>query len=541
MIELDNVGKKYPLLDHHYCFWALKDVSFKVEKGEAIGILGRNGSGKTTLLSIIAGVLSPTEGTVSIKGKVLGLFNLGVGFQDELTGRENIFLNGAILGASREEIDSKFRAIVDFSELGDFIDMPLGSYSQGMKLRLGFSIIANLDFDVLVIDEVLAVGDIMFQNKCFERLMDFKTKKKTLIMTSQNVDLIERICDRGILLEHGRILFCGDVLAAKSRYKELLNKTTFSIGPCNDGLINDTKKWADDVSMWGLKLGAKDLTIDSVELINRFGFRCKSIRTGEPLKIRVRFTAKDDIKEPHFGVAIFRKDGVYCYGPNTDFDGLYINTIKKGSGVFELLYKKVLLAPGEYRLSVALWDKNEVLPFDYHNGCYALIVDGINNSGELLKMPFKVRVGLFNPKINLPLSDIGRDIQGLKDCAVEIRLLDKNKKENKTFMTNEPCEIILQLNEPAINKKWNCVWLGIYREDDVYCQGITAGIISDKINIYFPELKLLPGPYKISLGLWDNFSRRFLMFRHGFYDFRMVWNKKDHGTIYMDHKWRRLL
>lgn len=233
-MQLCSVGKKYPFTKQQFSvlkdFWALKDVSLDVYQGEIVGIIGRNGAGKTTLLNIMAKVLFPTEGEVFSNGRVLGLFNLGVGFQDELTGRGNIFLNGSLLGATKKEIEDKLNSIVEFSELGDFINMPLGTYSQGMRLRLGFSIVVNLKFDILVIDEVLAVGDVLFQNKCFERLMDFKREGKTLVITNQSLDLMERLCDRVILLDHGKTLFQGNVVEAINRYRLLLNTEKFFVG-----------------------------------------------------------------------------------------------------------------------------------------------------------------------------------------------------------------------------------------------------------------------------------------------------------------------
>ncbi|KPK97716.1 MAG: hypothetical protein AMJ95_07375 [Omnitrophica WOR_2 bacterium SM23_72] len=234
VMQLCSVGKKYPFTKQQFSvlkdFWALKDVSLDVYQGEIVGIIGRNGAGKTTLLNIMAKVLFPTEGEVFSNGRVLGLFNLGVGFQDELTGRGNIFLNGSLLGATKKEIEDKLNSIVEFSELGDFINMPLGTYSQGMRLRLGFSIVVNLKFDILVIDEVLAVGDVLFQNKCFERLMDFKREGKTLVITNQSLDLMERLCDRVILLDHGKTLFQGNVVEAINRYRLLLNTEKFFVG-----------------------------------------------------------------------------------------------------------------------------------------------------------------------------------------------------------------------------------------------------------------------------------------------------------------------
>lgn len=395
---LEGVGKKYPFMKatHRYVdtnreeFWALKDVSFEVTQGQILGIIGRNGSGKTTLLSIIAGVLSATCGHFLSKGKVLGLFNLGVGFQDELTGRENIFLNGAILGATKQELDAKLSAIIAFSELGDFIDMPLGTYSQGMRLRLGFSIIANLDCDILVIDEILAVGDALFQNKCFERLVEFKRQGKTLIISSQNTELIERLCDNVILLAHGKALFSGEPVEAINRYRALLATEKFFVGPAknNINLVENTKKWADDISNWGKELGTKEVIITRVELINKFGYKFSKIRSRDPLRIKVHFTARNNVKEPHFGVAIFRKDGVYCYGPNTKFEGYHIPELKAGDGYFILDYHNLFLAPGEYRISIAIWDKNETVAFVYQHSYYQININGDNNiDNQLLNMP----------------------------------------------------------------------------------------------------------------------------------------------------------
>ena len=280
-VSLGALSKKYPLQavsgSHtRYLggeFWALKDISLSIPQGHILGILGRNGSGKTTLLNVVAGIVPPTKGKVVTKGKVLGLFNLGIGFQDELSGRENIFLNGSIIGAGKTELENALSAIIDFSELGDFIDMPLGSYSQGMRLRLGFSIIAHLDFEVLVIDEILTVGDILFQNKCFQRLIEFKHSGKTLLITTQSMDLLERLCDTVALLEHGCLLFHGEAEKAVNHYYALLNAKKFFVGLPKENvrMVETTKKWADNRSEWGLRLGTKEAEIHSLSLYNKFG------------------------------------------------------------------------------------------------------------------------------------------------------------------------------------------------------------------------------------------------------------------------------
>lgn len=548
-IKLNNISKKYnfhkndnKIMDDFRNLWALRNISLEVGKGQILGVIGRNGAGKTTLLNIIAGLLSPTEGEVFRNGKHLGLFNLGVGFQDELTGRENIYLNGAIVGAAKDELNNKLNSIIEFSELGDFVNMPLGSYSQGMRLRLGFSIAANLDFDILVIDEILAVGDVLFQNKCYERLMDFRRANKTLIITNQSMDLIARLTDKVALLEHGNLEFLGGAEEGINRYRLLLNTQKFFVGPVRDTkLVEDTKKWADDTSSWGKKFGTKEVAIGKVELINKFGRKCNSIKSKQPLKIKVNFLVKNDIKEPHFGVAIFRKDGVYCYGPNTQFDRLHISELKRGKGWFTLRYKEVSLAPGEYRISVAIWDKFETVAYDYHNGYYELLVrGGDNQKGELLSIPFKDNLmNAFCRKPNLDILD-GKRREVSERLAIKlasVKLFDSKNEEKNVFMTGESMKITLHFDDFIADNK-HSVWIGIYREDGIYCQGMICPVSKkENFQISFPKLPLLPGNYKLSFGIWDNIALDFLTCSHGIHRFKMVFDRCDHGTVYLEHKW----
>ncbi len=557
-IELKSIGKKYhferaagkDISDHSQDLWALKEVSLDVYRGEILGIVGRNGAGKTTFLNIITGVVSPTQGAIFVKGRILGLFNLGVGFQDELTGRENIFLNGALLGAAKKELNDKLKDIIEFSELGNFIDMPLGTYSQGMRLRLGFSIIASLDFDILAMDEVLAVGDTLFQNKCFQRLMDFKRINKTLVITTQSMEFIERLCDKVALLDHGHLLFYGNTQEGINKYRALLSTEKFFVGPAQENkiLVENTKKWAGDRSCWGKILGTKEVVIEQVDLLNRFGWKCSKIKSGQRFKIKVYFTAKNAVKKPHFGVAIFGSNGVYCYGPNTAFEGYEIAELKQGRGFFELDYHGLLLAPGEYRISVAIWDKNETLAFNYHQGYYKLTVIGYHNiENELLNIPFRFYPrGCINLKRNykraLDLSVLNEgENQNDKTGVITIssvKLKDHLNEEKKVFMTNEPVTLAINFGRLLNRGKNHCLWVGIYRDDNVYCQGITAGLTKNKnIGILFPKLPLLPGGYVISLGIWDNLAQDFLFYQKDAYPFRMVFDKPDHGTIYLEHSW----
>lgn len=559
-IKLQAVSKKYPLMkstgrniDIDFAnLWALKDVSLDVYRGEILGIIGRNGAGKTTLLNIISGVLSPTKGKIEANGRVLGLFNLGVGFQDELTGRENIFLNGALIGAARKELENKLNSIIEFSELGNFIDMPLGAYSQGMRLRLAFSIMVNLDFDILTIDEVLAVGDALFQSKCFQRLAEFRREGKTMAITTQDTPLIERFCDRVAVLNHGLLVFSGEVKEGINIYYSLLNTEKFFVAPMENKLklIENTKKWSEDASNWGKQLGTNEVAIDPVRFTNRLGFICNKIKTGGYLKIKVHFNVLNVVKCPHFGIAIFREDGVYCFGPNTVFDGYDIPELKPGKGWFALTFYKILLAPGEYRISVAVWDRNETVAFNYRSGYYRLTIEGPGiKKNELLDIPYGFQPGNFPGRINLPEAKEAVECDVLskqwgKTIASEgiklesVRIFDAHNKETGILFTNIPAKITINFSCAPMPGVRLYVWVGIYRDDGIYCQGIYKKFGKGKsFSIRFPRFSLLPGGYKISVGVWDNARHSFIIRHHGLYPFRMVFNQQDHGTIYLRHKW----
>jgi ABC-type polysaccharide/polyol phosphate transport system ATPase subunit len=549
-LRLTSVSKRYPLAsnfakhteDNLQEFWALKALSLEIGKGQILGIIGRNGAGKSTLLNIISGVVSPTQGSVFVEGRVLGLFNLGTGFQDELTGRENIFLNGSIMGASRKELEEKLNSVIDFSELGNFIDMPLGSYSQGMRLRLGFGILANLDFDILVIDEVLAVGDVLFQHKCLERLLHFKRQGKTLLISSQSLDLMERLADKVALLEHGNLLFYGDTPEGINRYHSLLNSEKFFVGPGekNSAFIENTKKWAEDTSLWGKKLGTKEIVIEKVEFVNKFGLKSNCIRTKEPLKIKVFFNARDIVKDPHFGVAIFRGDGAYCYGPNTAFDGCSIKELKKGRGYFSLTLKKVLLAPGEYRISVAILDKNEVLAFDYHNGCYTLKIEGYENAAkEILNLPFRISPSnWFNLKRRTHCLPLLACLEPTGFTLESLKSFNGSNQESNVFLTNEKARFIVDFKFSEVSRKNHYFWFGIFRDDGVCCQSVTRPFRKNIFKITFPRLPLLPGKYKFSIGIWNSENKRFVACFKDVHAIQMRFSKQDHGTVYLVHKWQ---
>lgn len=525
--------------------WALKGIDLSVRHGEIVGILGRNGAGKTTLLNVLAGVLTQTSGSCFVKGKVRGLFNLGVGFQDELSGRENIFLNGAIIGASRREIEERLPAIIEFSELDKFIELPLGTYSQGMRLRLAFSIITSLEADILVVDEVLGVGDALFQSKCFERFMEFKRQAKTLIITGQNLEFMERLCDSILVLDHGRIVFQGSPAEAINRYSMLLNTERFFVGPEPGRIqvIENTKKWANDIGTWGQQTGTKQVRITAVEFRDRFGRKVARIPSGKALTVRVRFRADHIIPEPHFGIAFFRNDGVYCYGTNTLNDGYFIPQIREGAGSFELRYERVLFAPGEYRFSVAIWGKREDIAYDYHEGCYAVsITGGANRNRELTRVPFRKNGLLFRgAPLEFPgcAPDLPESVAGGDGLAIaSLRMYDSAGQSRDDFFTGDSVAVVCSLNR-RIRERGAVAWIGLYRDDGIYCQGmaVRAGG-KDRFRIDLPSLLLLPGYYKVSAGVWDRAGGKCILYVPGLLTFAVRFDRRDHGTVYLKHTWK---
>lgn len=327
-------------------FWALQDIDIELHQSECLGIIGRNGAGKSTLLNILAGVTFPTKGSVETNGKVSAILSLGAGFQYDLTGEENIYINAAMFGLKSKEIKQRFKRIVEFSELEDFIDAPIKTYSTGMCMRLGFAVAINVDFDILLIDEILTVGDLSFQEKCLNKLKEFKQKGKSLIMVSQSLDLLNALSDSVVVLDKGRIILRRNIS------RELNGKI----------FVKNNE--------WGARMGSYETQITRVRFFNSRAEETSLFYSGEKVKVIVDYIVHKEIKEPHFGVAVFREDGLYCYGPNTKFDHIEIKELKKGKGEFSIIYKKLNLPSGKYRLSVAIWEKEEKFAYDNHYAYY---------------------------------------------------------------------------------------------------------------------------------------------------------------------------
>jgi ABC-type polysaccharide/polyol phosphate transport system ATPase subunit len=348
-------------------FLALDGVSLDVEAGRTVGIIGRNGSGKSSMLKLIAGIGKPTSGTVRVSGRVSALIELGAGFHPEISGRENVFINGMMLGLSKAEIARRFDDIVSFAELGEFIDEPVKTYSSGMYMRLGFAVAINVDPDVLLVDEVLAVGDEAFTHKCLEKFADFKRRRKTIVLVTHTLDLVTRLCDDAVWLDGGKVRASGDPKRVVDAY--LLEVASTENRPRTEALPDAA---ATPDSNGAGRWGSREAEIEQVELLRADGQPAHVFDSGQPMRIRARVRAPRPLQDFVFGIGIFTADGVCCFGTNTDIEGGVPRELS-GSGEFTVDIDRLDLVAGAYKLDVAVHRQNGV-PYDYHRLLYSFRV-----------------------------------------------------------------------------------------------------------------------------------------------------------------------
>lgn len=342
-------------------FWALRDVSFEVRPGETVGLVGPNGAGKSTVLKLAARVLEPTSGRVEVRGRVAALLELGVGFHPELTGRENVFLNGAFMGIPRREMARRLDAIVAFAELEDYIDVPVKHYSSGMYVRLAFAVSVYLDPEVLLIDEVLAVGDAAFQRKCLDHLSNLQRSGVTILLVSHDLEAIQRLCHRALWFDHGRIQMEGTPASVVQAYLDHVRR--------RDAQTLEDRNRQAAFSRWG----SGRLRIEHVYLTDEAGLERYQFETGETVRIHLRYHAEGRIERPIFGLAIHRQDGLHICGPNTSFSGFEIPWVE-GEGEVIYTIPSLPLLEGTYWISVAATDERDVEIFDYHDRAYVFRV-----------------------------------------------------------------------------------------------------------------------------------------------------------------------
>lgn len=349
-------------------FWALKGVSLDVKQGSTLGLIGENGSGKSTMLKVLARILRPQRGTVRIDGKVSALLELGAGFHPDLTGRENVFLNGSILGLTKREIADKLDAIVKFSELDNFIDTPVKNYSSGMYVRLGFAVAINVEPDVLLIDEILAVGDESFQRKCMNKLYDLKEQGKTIVVVSHALESVRSICDDAVWLEHGEMKAQGSARSVVETYLEEVNRREEE----NSGQNSEREE------EFGTRWGSGEVKITDVRILDGAGKKRKLFKTGETLAVEMDYEAKEEIRRPVFGIAIHARDGVHINGTNTRFSKTVFDKIK-GKGTVRYIVESLPLLKGNFVLSAVVYDFACLHAYDHHDRRYMFNV----SSGDL--------------------------------------------------------------------------------------------------------------------------------------------------------------
>ncbi|MCZ2849952.1 ABC transporter ATP-binding protein [Modestobacter sp. VKM Ac-2978] len=368
-------------------YWALRGVSFEIPQGSTFALIGENGSGKSTLLKCIARILEPEKGDIRTQGTVAALLELGSGFHPELSGRENVFLNGSILGMTKRELERKFDEIVDFAGIEAFIDQPVKNYSSGMYMRLGFSVAINVDPDVLLVDEVLAVGDAAFQEKCMEKFVDFRRAGKTVVIVSHAMGSMRTLCDqaawldRGSLVEVGRADQIVDRYVDKSHEQEVVVPSSSATSASSDGA-------APDGTPVQTRIGSGEAILTDVTVLDARGLPANRFRTGEQATIRISYECSERVERPAFALALDTVDGMRIWAHHTRDGGLDIAYID-GSGHIDLAIPNLTLQPYTFDLSARILDHTLTHTYDFLRHCYRFVVE----TGELRESGGVVALG----------------------------------------------------------------------------------------------------------------------------------------------------
>lgn len=369
-------------------FEALKGVSFDVAAGKTFGIVGRNGSGKSTMLKMIAGIGRPTSGTVQVKGRLSALIELGAGFHPEISGRENVFINGMMLGLSKREVTERFNDIVRFAELEEFIDAPVKTYSSGMYMRLGFAVAIHVDPDVLLVDEVLAVGDEAFTHRCLDKFAELRRRGRTVLIVTHTLDLVTRFCDEALWMDGGLVRSQGDpkrvidaylTAVAEGENQQLARQNSQepqarSPEPVADMFRASEGRW-----------GSREVEIVRVELLGPAGAPSQVFGSGDAVEIRLGLRAAAPVQDVVVGVGIFNAEGVCCYGTNTHIDGASAGEIA-GDGDVSFVIERLDLVEGTYKLDVAVHRENGA-PYDYHRLLYTFRVTSRRKEAGIFRPP----------------------------------------------------------------------------------------------------------------------------------------------------------
>ncbi len=355
---------------------ALENVSFEIARGEAFGVIGRNGSGKSTLLKLISGILKPTSGSIAVDGRISALIELGAGFHPEISGRENIYINGIMLGLTRREIDKKFAQIVEFAGIGNYLDEPVKTYSSGMYVRLGFAVAVHVDPDILIVDEVLAVGDEEFSQKCIAKIQELKYRGVTMLFVTHQLDQVRTLCDRALWLEHGKVAGLGDPLRIVDDYLQNISGKPLELPE----VVEDSDQIAPAIEpeeesndlLEEERWGSGEVLLARVSLLDPNGRELIALGGSSAVVIEMDVTVKEKVEDVVFGVGIYHVDGTCVYGTNTDLEGWAAREVS-GDGRVRFIIPSLELVAGNYRVDAAVHTRNG-RAFDYRRGAIRFVV-----------------------------------------------------------------------------------------------------------------------------------------------------------------------
>ena len=417
-IEVRSISKQFKLYHEHYTslkervinygripyepFMALEDIDFDVEVGSTVGILGHNGCGKSTLLKCVAGILQPTRGEIVTRGRVAALLELGAGFNHELTGRENVFMNAAILGLSKRDTVKIFDEIVAFAELEKFIDMQVRHYSSGMYVRLGFAVAVNVEPDILLVDEVLSVGDEAFQRKCIERVKKFQQEGRTILFVTHAADLVRRICDRAIVLDHGKMVIDAAPGEAVRVFRESLhggelNEPTAAEAPADAEASSAAEPSKPEATH---RVRITNVVIDHPGLLLDRNW----LLPDEAMTIRVAYHATERTEDILFGIGIHDQDGNHLFGTNTRILGIDVPPAD-GDGEMSFEFHRVPLLDGTYLVTLAIQSSDEGTVYDWREQQASFSVMNPSQTNGLVSFPIDVRFG--DPSMEQPAEGTG--------------------------------------------------------------------------------------------------------------------------------------
>lgn len=372
-------------------FWALNGIDFSISTGRMVGVIGSNGAGKSTLLRLVGGVGRPDKGTVDVRGRIGALLDLGAGFHSDLTGRENVYVNGVIAGLTRQQVKQRFDEIVAFAELEDFIDNPLRTYSTGMKMRLGFAVAGHIEPDILLIDEVLAVGDMAFQKKCLDRIGQFKEAGCTILLVSHDIATVRQLCDEVLWLRAGQVVAHGPAGVVAGQYVSDMTAETRRRTPTRPPRYTPAGV---ELRLKENRFGSLEMEITGVRLLGADRQPVMALQPGAPLSVEISYSAPEPVDAPIFGVTISRDDGLVCF--DTSIVAGCTPPVVSGPGKVVLHLERLDLQGGAYFVDVGIYQRQWAYAYDYHWHTYPLHLRQTEGDQGVVRPPYRWEVQPFD-------------------------------------------------------------------------------------------------------------------------------------------------